>query len=83
MSIEPDFGADAPIGAASIATIPHWPISIAYFDRKSSADSAPLYVTSYTLYENGMAGHLKIAYADFSLVGTLTSLDILPGPPCP
>jgi hypothetical protein len=78
-----DFGADTPIGQANFATLPHWQVTVAYFEKSGAADNAPIYTTSYVLYENGMAGHLKIAYTDFTLVGTLTSLDILPGAPCP
>jgi hypothetical protein len=78
-----DYGADALIGQTDFATMPHWPVTIAYFDKKTSGDAVPLYVTSYVLYENGMVSHLRITYSDFALVGTLTAFDILPGADCP
>jgi len=82
MSTALDFGADVLIGQTDFATMPHWPVTIAYFDQKTRGDAVPLYVTSYVLYENGMITHLKIAYPDFTLVGKLTSFDILPGGAC-
>ena len=83
MSTDANFGADLPLGSTTFVNMPHWPVTIAYFDKGASADSTPLYTTTYVLYENGMISHLKIIYPDFTLVGTLNSLDILPDTPCP
>jgi len=76
-------GTDGPIAKTPFADLPHWPVTISYFDRTKAADPNPLYATSYVLYQNGMVGRLRIIYSDFALVGTLTSLDVLPAAPCP
>jgi hypothetical protein len=35
------------------------------------------------MYENGVMGRLRIIYGDFALMGTMTSLDVLPSVACP
>ena len=45
-------------------------------------DSAPEYVLSFDLYENGISGSLKLDYGAFSLAAQLTQLDLLPSAPC-
>jgi EipB-like len=76
-------GTDGPLAQTPFAALPHWAVTISYFDKKKAGDPNPLYATSYVVYQNGMVGHLRIIYADFALVGTLTSLDVLPAAPCP
>ena len=83
MSTSLDGGSDGPLAQMPFAALPHWPVTISYFDKKTGGDPNPLYATSYVLYQNGMVGHLRIIYSDFALVGTLTSLDVLPPAPCP
>jgi len=83
MSTSLDVGRDGPLAQTPFAALPHWPVTISYFDKKSGGDPNPLYATSYVLYQNGMVGHLRIVYSDFALVGTLTSLDVLPAASCP
>lgn len=66
-----------------LAKLRHWPVTIAYFETgKDKDDMAPVYEISMELYENGVSSGVQIDYPDFSLVGTLTELKILPSPPC-
>ncbi len=83
-STEADFGDDALIGKTGFATLAHWPVSVSYFHVKGGKpDPTPIYVSSYTLYENGMVSKLRIRYADFSLTGTLTSFQPIAPGACP
>jgi hypothetical protein len=83
MSVAADFGDDAPIGQSGFATMPHWPVTVSYFMRRPSVDTTPLYVSSYTLYENGMIAQIRLRYDEFGLKGTLKSFEPLAAPPCP
>ncbi len=58
-----------------------WPVAISYFDA-SKPDDPPDYVLSFDLYENGIAGTLKLDYGDFVLSGDLTELKLLPASTC-
>jgi EipB-like len=58
-----------------------WPVAISYFDA-AKKDSAPEYILSFDLYENGVSGSLKLDYGAFSLAAQLTQLEILPAAPC-
>ncbi len=53
-----------------------YPVSVSYYDVEK-ADSAPEYVMSFSLYDNGVIGDLKIDYGDFALRGTLDSFEPL------
>jgi hypothetical protein len=56
-------------------------VTISYFDA-AKKDSAPEYVLSFDLYENGVSGSLKLDYGAFSLAAELTQLELLPSAPC-
>lgn len=73
-----------PEAAAQIPLLEHmrrWPVTISYFDD-SRKDEAPNYTLSFDLYENGISRALRLDYGDFVLAGELTSLQVLPTPPC-
>jgi hypothetical protein len=59
-----------------------WPVSIGYFEAKG-ADLTPSYQIDFRLYENGVSRDLLIDYGDFSIHGTLTSLEYLKATECP
>ena len=59
-----------------------WPVSIGYFEPKGG-DLTPSYQIDFRLYENGVSRELLIDYGDFSIHGTLTSLEYLKAPECP
>ncbi len=62
----------------------YWPVSISYFDQKAAGEgeSLPLYQVSFLLYENGISRALKMNYADYTLKGTLSNLELLPVSSC-
>ena len=66
---------------AALRNVRHWPVTISYFDA-AKGDSAPDYVLSFDLYENGVSRALKLDYGDFVLAGELTELKVLPDSPC-
>ena len=81
--IGPAATASAPEATAQAALkdVMHWPVTISYFDA-AKADSAPDYVLSFDLFENGISRALRLDYGDFVLAGELTDLKVLPDTPC-
>ncbi|WP_029002341.1 cell envelope integrity EipB family protein [Azorhizobium doebereinerae] len=53
-----------------------YPVSVSYYDAEKS-DSAPEYVMTFTLYDNGVIGELKIDYGEFALRGALDAFEPL------
>ena len=64
-----------------LGELPSWPVSIGYFEAKGG-DLTPSYQIDFRLYENGVSRELLIDYGDFSIHGTLTSLEYLKAPEC-
>lgn len=67
----------------------HWPVSIAYFSEEEPKDKSkelgeelPSYQLSFLLHENGVARDLLLDYGDYSLSGTLQSLEALDAESC-
>ena len=63
--------------AGAFATTPFWPVTVAYFNEKSTGDATPVYRMSFKLYENGITRDLTMDYGDFVLTGKLTKLEVL------
>jgi len=79
---------DASAKIPALAKLARWPVTISYFDkseRKSeqSGEETPVYSISFELYENGISRALSLDYSDFSIRGTMSSLDIKTAKPCP
>ena len=64
-----------------LGELPSWPVSIGYFEAKGG-DLTPSYQIDFRLYKNGVSRELLIDYGDFSIHGTLTSLEYLKAPEC-
>jgi hypothetical protein len=77
-----DFGDETLVGEAGFAGLPHWPVTVSYFEKGSGTDDAPSYVTSFVVYANGIGRKLRIDYGKFALNGHLSHLEILPTPGC-
>ncbi len=77
-----DYGDEALVGEAGFAGLPHWPITVSYFQKGSGTDDAPSYVTSFVVYANGIGRKLRIDYGKFALTGHLSHLEMLPPPKC-
>lgn len=73
---------DASKNVPDLAKLTRWPVSISYFEEHK-ADSQPNYVLSFDLYENGISRDLKLDYGDFTLLGKMVELDLLPSKACP
>lgn len=61
-----------------------WPVTIGYFDNDldGSTEATPVYEVSFLLYESGISRKLTMRYPDYSLTGTLVSLEMLEGRSC-
>jgi EipB-like len=73
---------EAPAKEKGLAELVSWPVSIGYFEAKSG-DLTPSYQIDFRLYANGVSRELLIDYGDFSIHGTLTSLEYLKAEVCP
>ncbi|MBE3111453.1 MAG: DUF1849 family protein, partial [Acidobacteria bacterium] len=78
-------GADAKLEDAAkekkLEELVSWPVSIGYFEAKGG-DLTPSYQIDFRLYANGVSRKLLIDYGDFSIEGTLSSLEYLKGEEC-
>ncbi|MEP3047574.1 MAG: cell envelope integrity EipB family protein [Roseibium sp.] len=57
----------------------YWPVTVAYFDpaaEKESGEQMPVYQLSFRLLENGISDRLVLDYGDFTLMGTLSDLEL-------
>lgn len=73
--------ANAPAPAkAALAGRTSFPVTVSYYEE-GEREGAPAYVMSFTLYDNGVVGALKIDYGRFALLGTMSSFETLPAPP--
>lgn len=77
---------DAAANEPKLAGLPRWPVTISYFDKAKTEDSGeqtPVYSIDFELYENGLSRALSLDYNDFTVVGTLTSLEFKDVKRCP
>jgi EipB-like len=74
----------AAASAKQLDGIDRWPVTISYFDptKKVVGEQTPVYTMSFDLYADGVSGNLSLDYGDFSLKGTMASLDFLPQTQC-
>lgn len=72
---------EAPAKEKGLANLVSWPVSIGYFEAKGD-DLTPSYQIDFRLYANGVSRELLIDYGDFSIHGTLTSLEYLKAEEC-
>ena len=85
---QPAAGDDAPAeddGAmvAKLGGARRWPVRLSYFDANApQGEQTPLYEISFLLYESGISRRLVLDYGDFTIIGRLSSLELLPTTPC-
>ncbi|MFS8038415.1 EipB family protein [Xanthobacter sp. AM11] len=53
-----------------------YPVTVSYFEE-GGVERAPAYVMSFTLYDNGVVGGLKIDYGRFALLGAMSAFEPL------
>jgi hypothetical protein len=74
---------DAAAGQAALDGLKRWPVTISYFDRsKQGGEQTPVYAIKFELYENGLSRALVLDYGDFSISGTMTTLEMRDSKPC-
>lgn len=67
----------APAAEAALAGHLSYPVAVSYYEG-GAIDEGPAYVMSFTLYDNGVVGDLRIDYGRFALIGTMASFEALP-----
>jgi hypothetical protein len=61
-----------------------WPVTIGYYEESqpNATESVPIYEVSFLLYEGGISRKLVMNYPDYSITGTLVSLEMLDDQTC-
>jgi hypothetical protein len=74
---------DAAANDEQLLKMRRWPVSISYFDKsKEGGDQTPIYGIRFELYENGISRALSLDYNDFTVAGTMTSLEVRSAKTC-
>jgi hypothetical protein len=78
---------DATAKAPELAKLTRWPVTISYFEQESAkaqqtGEQTPVYAISFEIYENGISRALVLDYADFTIKGEMTSLEMKKSKPC-
>ena len=76
---------DVAANEPKLAGVPRWPVTISYFDKskaEQNGEQTPVYSISFELYENGLSRALSLDYNDFTVIGTLTTLEFKEANPC-
>lgn len=84
-SVSPD-GQDKNAPGAPLVGMEYWPVTVAYFDpteEDATGELLPVYQLSFWLYQNGISGHLKLDYGDFTIQGEMASLELYDEADCP
>ncbi len=77
---------DATAKIPEMSKLTRWPVTISYFEQLADdrgGEQPPVYTISFELFENGISRALVLDYADFTIKGELTSLDLKKPKPCP
>jgi hypothetical protein len=69
-------GLEEPARKAGLSAIRRWPVRLSYFEP-GDGDRLPLYTMSFVMFENGVSGNMTLDLGDFTLAGTMRSLDLL------
>jgi hypothetical protein len=68
---------DKPLQTGPLVSVPRWPVKLTYY-TEGAGERTPMYTLSFDLYENGVSGRIKLDYGEFTLNGTMTTLDLQP-----
>jgi EipB-like len=69
---------DAAENEPKLGGVARWPVTISYFDKskaETNGEQTPVYSIGFELYENGLSRALSLDYNDFTVIGTLTTLE--------
>lgn len=61
---------------APLADLARWPVRISYFET-GPGEPEPFFTLDMTLYENGIAGAVRLDYPELSLIGEVVALELL------
>lgn len=67
----------APAARAVLAGHVAYPVAVSYYEP-GAVNDGPAYVMSFTLFDNGVVGDLRIDYGRFALVGSMAAFEALP-----
>ncbi len=70
-------------GATALGSLRAWPVSISYFKQGGTGEETPSYQVSFTLFDDGVSGDMRLDYGDFALAGKLARVDFHKRRPCP
>ena len=70
-------------GAGKLGSLRAWPVSISYFKQGGMGEETPSYQVSFTLFDDGVSGDMRLDYGDFALAGKLVRVDFHKSGPCP
>ncbi len=78
---------DATKNVPALAKLTRWPVTISYFEhedakKEQAGEQTPVYAISFEIYENGISRALLLEYADFTISGEMTSLEMKTEKPC-
>jgi hypothetical protein len=78
---------DAAADSPELAALTRWPVTISYFEQRGEkerhkGEQTPVYAIGFELYENGISRALLLDYADFTLTGKMTLLEVKKAKPC-
>jgi hypothetical protein len=68
--------------AASLLSLPSWPVTIGYYAADENSAETPLYQINFDMYENGVSTGLVMDYGNFALSGKLAHLELLKAESC-
>ena len=54
----------------------YWPVTLSYFEEGATGDLLPEYEISFDLFENGVSDILTLDYGEFSVEGSLATLEM-------
>ena len=77
--LPPETGAEARF--APLKGLAAWPVRLAFF-KLNDRSELPSYEIGFRLFENGVPSHVSLEYAEFSIAGKMTQVEILPDPDC-
>ncbi len=66
-----------PAAQAALAGHVSYPVAVSYYEPGAVSDG-PAYVMSFSLFDNGVVGDLRIDYGRFALVGSMAAFEALP-----
>ncbi len=71
-------------GAATLAGLPSWPVTISYYPlgETPQGEETPSHQVAFIMYSNGVAGDVTLDYGDFALAGKLRNIELLEVPEC-